>query len=205
MKGYDLVRITNLNEVGEIKERSMFGGVGYFLDGSMFGIEFEHEFYIKASGVLAMQLKEEGCKQYVFSHKKEHEVTTNYFEISNEYLSDGEKLKQLVYKAIKVSREHRLRERKRRSVPNKIKDMPNMRLSTDKLLNKVNVKSAIDLKQIGALEAYLRIKNHIGEADISELLLLRLEGAVTGKHWSSIPDKRKDELIASIETAGRSR
>ncbi|MEP7290484.1 MAG: TfoX/Sxy family protein [Chloroflexota bacterium] len=60
-------------------------------------------------------------------------------------------------------------------------------------LREIGIESADDLKRVGVVEAYRRVKaNHPREATLN--LLYGLEAAVAGIHWNALPPERKAEL-----------
>jgi len=66
------------------------------------------------------------------------------------------------------------------------------------LLNQVGIHTVAELRQVGAVEAYLRI---IEETDFSAniALLYALVGAVEDRHWQEVAQTEKVRLRAELE------
>jgi DNA transformation protein len=59
----------------------------------------------------------------------------------------------------------------------------------------VGIKTPQDLQKIGTEEAFIRNFEKYGwEKGMCSCYLYALEGAITGKKWNKIPEKRKTEL-----------
>ncbi|MFT4256320.1 MAG: TfoX/Sxy family protein [Pseudoxanthomonas sp.] len=82
-------------------------------------------------------------------------------------------------------------------------------MSTDKLLNigprsaawlrQVGLRTVEDVAAIGAVAAYVKVKR--AGFRPSRNLLYSLEGALIGCHWQQLPDDRRAQLLAELETA----
>lgn len=66
-------------------------------------------------------------------------------------------------------------------------------------LRQVGVRSLSDLEDIGALEAYMRVKRAGFRPSLN--LLYALEGALLDCHWQDIPEERRSELILAADAA----
>jgi DNA transformation protein len=73
-----------------------------------------------------------------------------------------------------------------------LKDLPNIGKELEKLLNKVDIKSAEALRQVGSKNAFIQLKTIYPSACISKLCAL--EGAVQGIRWHNLSSERKQEL-----------
>ena len=82
-------------------------------------------------------------------------------------------------------------------------------MSTEKLRNigpksmawlrQTGVRSLEDLKAVGALAAYVRVKRAGFKPSLN--LLYALEGAILDCHWQEIPDERRSTLILQADAA----
>ena len=61
-------------------------------------------------------------------------------------------------------------------------------------LRSTGIRTLGDLKRIGAVEAWFRVREQIPEAGASKVLLYALEGALTDTHWAKLPPETKREL-----------
>lgn len=66
-------------------------------------------------------------------------------------------------------------------------------------LRQTGVRSLDDLKAVGALSAFVRVKRAGFKPSLN--LLYALEGAILDCHWQEIPDERRSELILAAGEA----
>ena len=64
-------------------------------------------------------------------------------------------------------------------------------------LRQTGVRTLDDLKAVGSLAAYVRVKRAGFRPSLN--LLYALEGAILDCHWQEIPDARRSELVALAE------
>jgi hypothetical protein len=66
-------------------------------------------------------------------------------------------------------------------------------------LRQTGVRSLDDLKAVGSLSAFVRVKRAGFKPSLN--LLYALEGAILDCHWQEIPDGRRSELIVAADAA----
>ena len=66
-------------------------------------------------------------------------------------------------------------------------------------LRQTGVRTLEDLKSVGALAAYVRVKRAGFRPSLN--LLYALEGAILDCHWQDIPDARRSELVVQADAA----
>jgi hypothetical protein len=66
-------------------------------------------------------------------------------------------------------------------------------------LRQTGVRSLEDLKAVGALAAYVRVKRAGFRPSLN--LLYALEGAILDCHWQDIPDERRSQLVLEADAA----
>ena len=66
-------------------------------------------------------------------------------------------------------------------------------------LRQTGVRTLDDLKAVGALSAFVRVKRAGFKPSLN--LLYALEGAILDCHWQEIPESRRSELIVAAEAA----
>jgi DNA transformation protein len=71
-------------------------------------------------------------------------------------------------------------------------------------LAEIGIKSEADLREVGAVAAYLRLKDHFGRA-VSLNYLYALDGALKGVRWDLLPETERAVLRteASAMLGGR--
>ncbi len=181
-------------QFGSVKSRSMFGGFGIFIDDAMFALVVNNQLHIRADDQSAKKYQQQGYEPYVYK-KRGFPVVTKYFALPENFWDTPE---EIISKA-KIALDHAKQEREiqAQAKPDRLKDLPNMRLATERMLKKAGIESVDMLQQRGALEAFKAVKEtHASTVSIE--LLWALEGAIEGKHWSVIPQARRDELMQHL-------
>ncbi len=182
--------------LGSVCSRSMFGGFGLFLDGTMFALVVQDKLHIRADDKTFEQFKECGFRPYSYA-KRGFPVITKYYALPDEYWQDTDKIFTLGKNAYCNA----LNEKSATSQqePQRLKDLPNLRLATERMLKKAGISSVDDLYHQGAINAYKAIKESHPNTGLSLELLWALEGAIKGTHWSVVPQSRRDELLNKLQ------
>lgn len=68
-------------------------------------------------------------------------------------------------------------------------------------LRQVGLRSQEDLRQAGAVEAFMRVRRAGFRPTLN--LLYALEGALQDQHWQSLPREHRDALAAEVERASQ--
>ncbi len=76
---------------------------------------------------------------------------------------------------------------------NDLTTLKNIGPASVRQLRDVGIESAAELRKIGALDAYRRLK-HAFPRHVSLLMLYALEGALRDCHWNRLPPGVKDRL-----------
>jgi DNA transformation protein len=193
MDGMAVIQRVQLS--GEITTHPMFSGVGYFIDGAMFGIDFDGLFYVKANGLLKQQCKQAGWRPYIY--RKNQKIVTNYYALPDDCINNSERLVSLIDRVVEAAK-HDFQSRLEQKVrPTKLRDLPNMRLSTEILLKQIEITSVEELREVGAAQAYVWIRDRL-TLDVSERLLFRLEGALVQRHWMCLGETKQQTLIDRV-------
>ena len=66
-------------------------------------------------------------------------------------------------------------------------------------LRQVGLRSFEDLQRVGSVEAFAKIKRAGFKPSLN--LLYALEGALLDCHWHDVPEARRQQLLAELETA----
>ena len=66
-------------------------------------------------------------------------------------------------------------------------------------LRQVGIFSKADLKEFGAVETFIKIKNECRSMKASLNFLYALVGAVEEVHWQKIARERKEELLMELD------
>ncbi|WP_260258861.1 TfoX/Sxy family DNA transformation protein [Vibrio intestinalis] len=181
--------------LGRIKSRSMFGGFGIFADDTMFALVVHDKLHIRADDTLAVEFKQQQLEPYIY-HKRGFPVVTKYFALNDEWYQDSAATLEVARGALSQAKKEKTTQAKAK--PTRIKDLPNLRLATERMLKKAGIESVANLEQTGSVEAFKAIKaSHDNEVSLE--LLWALEGAINRTHWSVIPKDRRDELLDRLD------
>lgn len=181
-------------QLGRVKSRSMFGGFGIFVDDTMFALVVNDKLHIRADDASTAKFKQQGFEPYVYK-KRGFPVVTKYFALPEDCWSDTGRILEDAKAALAVAKAER--ETQAQAKPDRLKDLPNLRLATERMLKKAGIQSVEELQEKGAVEAYKAVRQS-HSSDVGLELLWALEGAIEGKHWSVIPQARRDELLQRL-------
>ncbi|WP_163922107.1 TfoX/Sxy family DNA transformation protein [Photobacterium sp. Alg240-V54] len=180
-----------LSKFGPQEKRSMFGGTGVFINSAMFAIVTPTSMYIRGGDELDDKLTAAGCEK--FRHiKKSKTATVNYYEIKNLFLIDQELCNQFVEESISFScrdKHFKASESNRR-----LRDLPNMRLTLERMVKKAGVKDVDTFFNVGAVNVFRRVCEHNGQ-ELDHKLLWIFAGAIHGGHWQLLSDDHKQQLL----------
>jgi DNA transformation protein len=181
-------------QLGQIKSRSMFGGFGIFADDTMFALVVRDKLHLRADEKLTQQFRSQGLEPYVYK-KRGFPVVTKYFAIEGDIQNNADQIISVAKVALEASNLEKNQQAK--SKPNRLKDLPNLRLATERMLKKAGIESVESLEEHGAADAFRAIQlTHTTEVSVE--LLWALEGAIKGTHWSVIPQERRQELLNQV-------
>ena len=79
--------------------------------------------------------------------------------------------------------------------------LKNLGMASVNILHAVGINTYADLRRIGAVEAYLRIKAR--DINVSKVMLYALQGALMNVHWNDLPPELKIQLVAEAEQGAR--
>jgi DNA transformation protein len=92
--------LDQLNDLGGVTCRAMFGGHGLCQDGAFFGIIFKGRLYFKTNATTAKSYIEKGMKPFRPNAKM---TLKTYYEVPVDIIEDSDRLTKWAGKAIKVS------------------------------------------------------------------------------------------------------
>ncbi|CAH1199913.1 DNA transformation protein TfoX2 [Vibrio harveyi] len=180
--------------LGNIKSRSMFGGFGLFADETMFALVVNNQLHIRADQQTSSDFETQGLKPYVYK-KRGFPVVTKYYAISDDLWDTTDRLIEVAKQSLETAKQEKKQQASTK--PNRLKDLPNLRLATERMLKKAGIDSVEQLEAEGALNAYKAIQD-THASTVSLELLWALEGAIKGTHWSVVPQSRREELMSAL-------
>ncbi|WP_087018802.1 TfoX/Sxy family DNA transformation protein [Thaumasiovibrio subtropicus] len=182
-----------LESFGDFDQRSMFGGTGLFDKGAMFAIMTDDALYMRGGEVLNDRYVGLGCEKYIHV-KRSSTAEVNYYNITMLMDSQPETCRELVTQTLQQARKEKDAKQAGKNV--RLRDLPNMRLTLERILKKAGVPDVATFMDMGPVEVYKRVQACQGEAEIK--LLWMFAGAVNNKHWTLLEDSYKESLRQQV-------
>ncbi len=89
---------------GAVQVRRLFGGVGLFADGVMFGLVSGGEIYLKADAASVPDFEREGCGPFEYGTKAGRRTIMSYWRLPERLYDEAEELAQWARAALAVAR-----------------------------------------------------------------------------------------------------
>ena len=184
-----------LREFGGFEKRSMFGGTGIFIDSAMYAIINDEALFLRGGGDLDQQLILLGCEK--FRHiKRSTTAVVNYYDVTHVYNQDVALCSNLVKGSIAISTSDKNFKKSDKS--KRIRDLPNMRLTLERMVKKAGVPDVSSFVSLGAVEVFRKVRQSQGK-DLDVKLLWMFAGAIDGCHWTLLKDEQKQRLLRDVE------
>ncbi|MFA0708678.1 TfoX/Sxy family DNA transformation protein, partial [Vibrio sp. 10N.222.48.A3] len=171
--------INYVNQFGEHQKRSMFGGIGLFQNDAMFALLSEDCVFIRGGKLLDKKLTGLDCEKYRHV-KKQTTATVNYYDITDLFTSEHPELDSIIRTSIDNSIQQR--SFKKSSASRRLRDLPNMQLTLERMVKKAGVDDVSMFMQLGASEVFNKVREAYGN-DVDLKLLWKFAGAIDGIHW----------------------
>lgn len=75
--------------------------------------------------------------------------------------------------------------------------LKNLGMASVNILHAVGISTCAELRRVGAVEAYRKIKAR--DINVSKVMLYALQGALLDVHWNDLPPGLKEQLVAEAE------
>jgi DNA transformation protein len=120
--------VEQLERLGPIQQRRMFGGTGLYLDGMMFGVVFGETLYFKVDDRNRADYEKEDMSPFTYEMTNGKTGALHYYEVPERLMDDGDELSEWARKSIDVMRDvqaekrakaARVAERKKNAPPKK--------------------------------------------------------------------------------------
>lgn len=187
--------IQYVSKFGSFQKRSMFGGTGLFQDEAMFALLSANKIFIRGGDQLDKELTQLGCEKYRHV-KKQTTATVNYYDITEMFEARNSRLDELLQQSIDFSVSER--NFKRSAANRRLRDLPNMQLTLERMVKKAGIDDVETFLELGAPAVFTKVKQAYGN-DVDVKLLWKFAGAVDGVHWKLIQEPRKRELLDSCQ------
>lgn len=184
-------------ELGSITARSMFGGFGIFSDGTIFALVVKDVLHIRATTQTLDYFTSMGFQPYSYQ-KRGSTTVTRYFALPEILWEDPLEILSIGTVALKHAKiEQELKAAEAEQANARIKDLPNLTSTSERMLKKAGIESVDQLQELGAATAFNEVQK-VHPNTISHNFLLSLEGALEGTHWSRVPKQRQEELLHQV-------
>lgn len=184
-----------VEQFGTYQKRSMFGGVGLFKDEAMFALISNDSIFIRGGSELDKKLIGLGCEKYRHV-KKQTTATVNYYDITQLFITSHVEVESLIDASIAYSVKQRNFQKS--SASRRLRDLPNMQLTLERMVKKAGVDDVAAFMDLGASGVFSKVKKAYGN-DVDLKLLWKFAGAIDGIHWKLIQEPRKRELLEFCE------
>ena len=134
-----------------------------------------------------------GCTKYRHV-KKQTTATVNYYDVTRLFLSRNLVLDDIVRQSMQFSVSQR--HHKKSSASRRLRDLPNMQLTLERMVKKSGIDDVDTFVELGAPKVFSKVKATYGN-DVDVKLLWKFAGAIDGVHWKLIQESRKRQLLAS--------
>jgi DNA transformation protein len=183
-----------VKKLGKFNKRSMFGGVGLFTEDAMFSLVTEGRLYVRGGRFVDQQFEKLGCERY--KHVKKTTIATvNYFDISELFEKQPTLLSDIIKDVMENSRVER--EFKKSKENRRLRDLPNMQLTLERMVKKSGVPDVDSFLEIGAVDVFKKVNTTYG-GDVDVKLLWKFAGAEKGVHWTLLQEPMKKSLLQQV-------
>lgn len=187
-----------LKPFGTISCRTMFGAYRVFLNGEMiFGIN-NNGLSLKQTDLTEEEFSKLGLKKIMYQ-KKQFQVNSGFSLITPELLNDSVKFERLVNLTIESALKSRQSKLNRHDDITEIRDLTNINRHLAQRLNQIGINSPQKLKNKGAVNAYIELKNKSPKKATSVATMFRLDGAIHNIHYKAILEPRLEHLLNELE------
>ncbi|CNL08635.1 TfoX/Sxy family DNA transformation protein [Yersinia alsatica] len=184
--------------LGQITVRSQFGGYGLLANGIMFAVVSEGELYLRGNDQVENLFRTREMTNLIYA-KRGLPVLLRYYWVDTLLWSDDLALRHFAKLAYQGAKAEVL---SKKGPAVRLKDLPNLSASLERLLWKVGIKSAAELRIEGAKCCYLKLRALRRSLGVN--ILLSLAGAISGHHYAALPLMMRSELIEWFEIHIRS-
>lgn len=182
-------------DLGKITSKSMFGGFGIFANDVMFALYIKEKLHIRLTPEIMSVFSGYELKPYLYE-KKGFPIKTSYYEVPESLLNKKKQLIEIASTAWKTSKQDK---KNQQTAPiTRIKDLPNLRLNTERMLKKAGIETIEELEEVGAARAFHKLRV-LNRQNLNIELLWSLEGAINRIHSNVVTHARREELLVSLQ------
>ncbi|MWN06494.1 TfoX/Sxy family protein [Gilliamella sp. Pas-s95] len=161
--------LTELSDVKDISIKTFFGGFSVNSKDTMFGWITQKDFYLRGHPDYRSIFIDLGMQPLSIKMGMSTKLL-DYYKVGDVLFNDHEKLLAMVTMVIEYTKKEQYEKGKLKE--KRIKEMPNMTLSLERLLCSVGIKDVESLQEEGYLSAYYKIKQKKAAISINILFVL---------------------------------
>ncbi len=173
-----------------ISTKALFGGSGICYNNIIFGWFYNEQFYIRGHASYLSMITELKMKPLILEVGIRNKLL-QYYQVTNELWQDEAKLANIIHMVIETSQQDKLSKCQIKEA--RIKDLPNMTLSLERILFKAGITNIELLKQFGPFKVYYQLQQQ--NKNISQNILFSLYCALKGVHVAILTEEKKSQLI----------
>ncbi|WP_143425465.1 TfoX/Sxy family DNA transformation protein [Gilliamella sp. Nev5-1] len=181
--------LTELSDVEDISLKTFFGGFSVNSKNIMFGWITRKEFYLRGHSNYRSFFIDLGMQPLSITTGMSIKLL-DYYKVSDELFKDQDKLLAMVKMVITYTKKEQYEKNEIKA--KRIKELPNMTMSLERLLCSVGITDVEALKKVGYLEAYFKIKQK--KASISINILFALYSSLHRFHVATLSQEAKKEI-----------
>ena len=193
-----LLRSTFNNVVEGIEIKRLFTGYGAFKNGMMFALYEKSGLFLRAENELVDNLLELGALHYQEVNPRHRSSVTylHYYWLPKDILENKEMLKG--FSEISIQQIQAIKDKKENNKKTRIKELVNLSIKHERLLAKVDIYTVEELQQVGAINAFIRLKK-IG-VDVNEQFFFVLHSALKNQNINTLSEADKQHLLLKLDT-----
>lgn len=194
-----------------VQAKPMFGGFGIYRDGLMFALIADETLYFKVDDASRARFDARGLAPFTYETKGGRKSSLNYREAPPEVYDEPGHMAAWS----KLGYECALRQQARKAASGKagkkkpaaagkaaaLADLRNLGDKSREMLAKAGIKTAAQLKKLGAVRAYARTKAVCPKASLN--LLWALEGALSDRAWQDVAESERASLLMALDDVRR--
>lgn len=181
---------------GRVSARKMFGGFGLYRDGLMFAIIIDDMPYFKVDDINRPDYEAAGSEPFSYEAKGKR-VTLSYWQVSAEALDVEATLREWAEKAydvaVRVAASKKPAKSSRQNSDRPIHRLRSLGPKSAAWLKEIGIETENELRALGAVEAYRRLKYHKPK-NVTLNMLWALHAALNGIPLKAIDAETKARL-----------
>lgn len=181
--------LTELSDVKDISIKTFFGGFSVNSEDIMFGWITQKDFYLRGHPDYRSIFIDLGMQPLSITMGMSTKLL-DYYKVGDVLFKDHEKLLAMVKMVIEYTKKEQYEKSEIKA--KRIKELPNMTLSLERLLCSVGIKDVKTLQEVGYLSAYYKIKQK--KEAISINILFALYSSLHKFHVATLSKETKKEI-----------